>query len=79
MGPVISLERGVFGQRPSRYGDQLGRDITGISGKLEGWGSYSLMWAKVLASPFFISRLPWRAIMMRWAWGEPAPCMDSVR
>mgnify|MGYP007043257032 CR=1 FL=1 len=21
----------------------------------------------------------WRAIMMRWAWGEPAPCMDSVR
>ena len=28
-----------------------------------------------LASFFFSWMLPWRAIMMRWAWGEPAPCI----
>ena len=41
--------------------------------------AYSLLWAMALASSFLCSRVPWRAIMMRWAWGEPAPCMDSVR
>ena len=35
--------------------------------------------AMFLASFFFSWIFPWRAIMMRWAWGEPAPCMDSVR
>jgi len=28
---------------------------------------------------FFSAMLASREIMMRWAWGEPAPCMDSVR
>ena len=32
-----------------------------------------------LASSFFCSMLPWREIMIRCAWGEPAPCIDSVR
>ena len=32
-----------------------------------------------LASCFLPWMLPWRAIMMRCACGEPAPCMDSVR
>ena len=31
------------------------------------------------ASSFFPSRSPCRDIMMRCAWGEPAPCIDSVR
>ena len=35
--------------------------------------------AMALASSFLWSRLDWRAIMMRCACGEPAPCMDSVR
>ena len=32
-----------------------------------------------LASSFLPWMLPWRAIMIRWAWGEPAPWRDSVR
>ena len=37
------------------------------------------MRAIFLARSFFISMLDWRAIMMRCACGEPAPCMDSGR
>ena len=35
--------------------------------------------ARALASSFLWSMLDWRAIMIRWACGEPAPCMLSVR
>ena len=35
--------------------------------------------SSALASSFLWARLPCREIMIRWAWGEPAPCMDSVR
>ena len=35
--------------------------------------------ARSLASCFLCSMFDWRAIMMRCACGEPAPCIDSVR
>ena len=47
-------------------------------GQRPPWTAY-WMPAISLAICFLAWMLPWRAIMMRWAWGEPAPCMDSVR
>ncbi len=38
-----------------------------------------LTFAMFFASCFFASMFPCRAIMMRCACGEPAPCIDSVR
>ena len=35
--------------------------------------------AQAQAARCFPDMLTWRAIIMRWAWGEPAPCIDSVR
>ena len=66
-----------------REGVQRSR-VKGAAERLRGTTSpleehQSLMPAISLASCFLPWMLPWRAIMMRWAWGEPAPCMDSVR
>ena len=42
-------------------------------------GDQSLIPAMFLASFFLPWMFPCRAIITRCAWGEPAPCMDSVR
>lgn len=43
------------------------------------FGVHSLMPQSCLATFCFCLRLTCRAIIMRCACGEPAPCMDSVR
>lgn len=44
-----------------------------------GIAGYSRIPQSLLAARCFSGRLTRREIMIRWAWGEPAPCMDSVR
>ena len=73
----------LFQHCDSSSAEQPYRDISAISSTASQSKPiifpYSLIWAIALASSFLCSRLPWRAIMIRWAWGEPAPCRDSVR
>lgn len=41
--------------------------------------STSFIPQRAFATRCFSFIFTWREIMMRWAWGDPAPCMDSVR
>ncbi len=54
------------------------RGMGGPGQRIRAAGVYSIP-AIFLARPFLASRSAWRRIMIRWAWGGPAPCMDSVR
>ena len=87
-GERAGRRAGATGARLLRDGRQCGAAVSGAGlprsahagGGAQGCSVFDQPMRAILrASSFFISMLDWRAIMMRWACGEPAPCMDSGR
>jgi hypothetical protein len=52
---------------------------TVFDANLESNQSFSFMPQSFLATFCLLFKLTWREIIILCAWGEPAPCMDSVR
>ena len=75
-GPEASL---LSGRKAIAKGKERGVDVFLTEEVKLRAGAFYPIPAIFLARSFLASRLAWRRIMMRWAWGGPAPCMDSVR